>query len=192
MNMFRTNVFQQLNDLLVAADCHQIHAVYAGVGSQKTPLDVLDLMTRISRRLDEWGWMLRSGGADGADTAFALGSTRNEIYLPWPGFNGVQEPRLVRATSAAESIAQQYHPNWKGISQAARKFLSRDTHQILGADCKSKASMVVCWTKEGSLGPATHLSGGTNQTIRVAYAHQVPIFNLRLDDHRAAWEDATR
>ena len=48
--------------------------LYTGIGSRETPHHILTLMTEIANILDNIGYTLRSGGADGADTAFALGS----------------------------------------------------------------------------------------------------------------------
>lgn len=72
---------------------------YAGVGARKTPQYILAFMTTVAKALTERGWVLRSGGADGADSAFEEGALNAansqhppelpdiEIYLPWPGFN---------------------------------------------------------------------------------------------------------
>src|SRR4051794_35199053 len=56
--------------------------IYTGIGSRQTPAEVLALMTRIAQALDAEGYILRSGEAAGADTAFAQGATRREIFLP--------------------------------------------------------------------------------------------------------------
>lgn len=56
--------------------------LYAGVGSRATPEPVLDLMRRCATRLEVLGYTLRSGGANGADTAFEEGCCRKELYLP--------------------------------------------------------------------------------------------------------------
>jgi hypothetical protein len=149
---------------------------------------VLALMTRIARKLDELGWTMRSGGAPGADTAFENGSTRKEIYLPWRGFNGRTECVRSSATFEAYKIAARHHPTFNHGLQSARDLLARNTHEVLGADCNAPSSFALTWTKEGSIGPATGLSGGTNQTIRVAYAYNVQVFNLKREDHRAEWE----
>lgn len=180
---------KQLNDLLAAADCHQIHVVYAGIGSRNTPHDVLDLMTRIATKLDTWGWMLRSGGADGADKAFAKGADRKEVYVPWPGFTDDGVSRLSRPTFTAMEIAARYHPNWKNLRDAVRKLHARNVHQILGASCDAPCSMVICWTPDGSTGITTARTGGTGQAIRIAHDRNIPIFNLQRDDHREAWEE---
>lgn len=183
------NIFQKLNDILVAADCHQLPSVYAGIGSRKTPRDVLDLMTRIAKKLDEWGWTMRSGGADSADTAFENGSARKEIYLPWANFNRRPHAYLNEPTDQAYEIAMKHHPKWFSLSDPAQRLIARNTHEILGAECVAPCSMVVTWTSDGSIGETTVHTGGTGQALRVAKAYEIPIFNLRLDDHRAAWED---
>jgi len=40
---------------------------YTGVGSRKTPKDILELMVRIGMKAAQNGYTLRSGGADGED-----------------------------------------------------------------------------------------------------------------------------
>lgn len=186
------NVAQQLNDILVAVDCHQAHGIYAGIGSRKTPADVLSIMGRIATRLDRWCWVLRSGGADGADTAFANFAKRAELYVPWPGFNSKLGARLTRPSAIAMDIAAKYHPNWQNLSDAVQKLHARNVHQILGADCESPCTMVVCWTPDGSTGITTPRTGGTGQALRIAYDHKIPIFNLARQDHREAWEETIR
>ena len=47
--------------------------IYTGVGPRDTPQDVLQLMMAIGKRMAELNWVLRSGGADGADKAFEVG-----------------------------------------------------------------------------------------------------------------------
>ena len=46
---------------------------YAGIGSRETPEDVCGRMTKLASILERKGYTLRSGGAVGADTAFAGG-----------------------------------------------------------------------------------------------------------------------
>ena len=72
--------------------------VYAGIGARATPEPVLAHMREIAERLGEGGWLLRTGGADGADTAFAATAPpdRREVIVPWRGYNGLD--RLVPET----------------------------------------------------------------------------------------------
>lgn len=147
---------------------------YAGVGSRQTPPAMMDFMTRIAQRLDANGYTLRSGGANGADTAFERGAQSKVIYLPWPYFNGNDSVRF-GATKAAYEIAEEFHPAWDRLSDAARKLMARNTHQVLGddvLDSRQYSRFVLCWTPHGSG------SGGTGQAIRIAKAYQIPVFDL--------------
>lgn len=63
--------------------------LYAGIGSRETPGPVLAMMTYAARELATMGWKLRSGGAGGADKAFARGTTNREIRIPWSSYNGL-------------------------------------------------------------------------------------------------------
>jgi len=49
-------------------------------------------MTKIAQRMSEKGFVLRSGGAKGADEAFENGAGEKEIYLPWRGFRDNPSP----------------------------------------------------------------------------------------------------
>ena len=151
---------------------------YAGIGSRKTPRPALDLMFQIGVRLAHLGWTLRSGGADGADTAFERGAAHGggdmEIFLPWRGFNGRTRGKLgsLEKQAEAEVIAARFHPAWHRCSQGARKLHSRNVFQVLGSDLSSPCACVICWTERGEGG------GGTGQALRIAKHHGVPILDL--------------
>jgi len=91
---------------------------YAGVGSRETPADVLQVMTRFARHMESRGYILRSGGAPGADTAFEDGASESarEIYLPWPAFNGRSSP-FERPSVAAIKLGMRYHPMLAALPQ---------------------------------------------------------------------------
>jgi predicted Rossmann fold nucleotide-binding protein DprA/Smf involved in DNA uptake len=61
--------------------------IYAGIGSRETPPDVQKLIFDIADKLAKKGYVLRSGGADGADLTFEAGCDNSnglkEIFLPW-------------------------------------------------------------------------------------------------------------
>lgn len=46
---------------------------YTGIGSRETPEEVLSLFTIVGEFLAKKGYILRSGGAKGADKAFEVG-----------------------------------------------------------------------------------------------------------------------
>ena len=154
--------------------------IYCGIGSRKTPDEILQQMTAIAIQLAESGWVLRSGHAEGADMAFETGSTMGngamEIYVPWFGFNGAptNHPDYIRpkATQELADFSRQFHPAWERCSDAAKLMHMRNACQVLGINGDTPATMLVCWTPKGNG------SGGTGQAIRIAEAYQIPIFDL--------------
>jgi hypothetical protein len=149
---------------------------YAGIGSRETPLEVQTKMTEIAKRLSRLSYCLRSGGADGADTAFALGTSENtrQIFLPWDGFNGLKSNgRDYTVPPFREETVLKYHPKPSSLSRGAWQLMSRNANQILGTNLDDPVEFVLCWTKDGKA------SGGTGQTMRIAADHEIPIFNFR-------------
>ena len=176
--------------------------VYAGIGSRATPSDVLHNMTRMAAWLARRGWHLHSGGAGGADSAFAAGAPpeRRTVFLPWPGYRGCQGPdcRTLTAerTQLCLGIAAALHPAWHRCSPAAQNLHARNTAILLGEDADTPVHAVVAWTSRGLV------SGGTGMGIRIAHDRGIPVLNLgamhpravceRLEEIRAAPSPGTR
>lgn len=155
-----------------------MHKAYAGIGSRHTPPDICDFMEKVATALEKKGYILRSGGANGADVAFEAGvkDVKNkEIFLPWPKFNqsvdGIvpSDIQMMRAYALAEA----YHPAWERCSDAAKKLIARNGFQILGLKLENPSDFVICWTSDGKA------SGGTGQAIRIAKGRNIPVYNLR-------------
>jgi hypothetical protein len=163
--------------------------VYTGIGSRRTPSDVLALMRVIAGALARRGWVLRSGGAPGADQAFAAGAEAAggaiELYLPWSGFAPHAEARLARPTPAAYRLAARHHPAWERLNARARALHARNAHQVLGARLDTPTALIVCWTADGSLDGRQPAAGGTGQALRIAHAHRIDVINLARPAHRA-------
>jgi hypothetical protein len=156
---------------------------YSGIGSRQTPPEILERMRDVARLLAEKGLVLRSGGADGADTAFEVGCDlargRKEIYLPWRGFNGSPSD-LHDPSPEAFEVSSRHHPRWRFLKHSHKKLHARNAHIVLGGDCLHPSAFVVCWTKA---------SGGTTQGLRIAEAHGIPTFNLIREDDRARFSE---
>lgn len=151
-----------------------MNKIYSGIGSRKTPDNVLSMMTAISCNLEECGFRLRSGGAPKADTAFESGikdSKNKDIFLPWKGFNKNQS-QLYTVSKEALNLASVYHPNWNNCSRTARLFHGRNCYQVLGLMLDEPSDFVLCYTPNGAG------SGGTGQAIRIATALHIPIFDF--------------
>src|SRR5205807_2033576 len=131
------------------------------------------------------GWTLRTGGSPGADQAFLAGALEAggevELFLPWPGFEADALAAaaggariLERPSPAAYALAARFHPRWEALPERSRALLARDGHEVLGAGLVLAATVVICWTADGSLDGEGLLDDGTGQALRVARAHGVP------------------
>jgi hypothetical protein len=145
---------------------------YAGIGSRKTPQDILEKMKVIGYVLALQGYILRSGGAEGADSAFETGCDmakgEKEIFLPWRRFNG-HSSLLYTPSPEAFEIASRRHPSWDRVSDGGKALHARNSHQILGNSLKEPIQFVVCYS-EGV--------GGTEQALRLADELKIYVINL--------------
>ncbi len=156
---------------------------YAGIGSRRAPRDVCLTMEKAARRLEERGYTMRSGGADGADAAFENGCSKKQIFLPWPGFNGRQSD-FYGVTGESLKLASAVHPAFDRLSEPVQKLMARNGFQVLGQDLRTPADFVLCWTPDGAETEAerSHKTGGTGQAIALASRWQIPVFNMARPD----------
>lgn len=164
---------------------------YTGIGSRTTPPPVLLTMRALAKHLARGGAVLRSGGAPGADQAFAAGAAlalppgarhlTPEIYLPWANFSG--QKGIVaddRQFAAAMAVMANHHPAWPRLPYSMRRLHARNAFQVLGAGLDARSEFVACWTPDGAerAEETSITTGGTGSAIRLASAHGVPIYNL--------------
>ncbi|TJY57434.1 hypothetical protein E4T66_17575 [Sinimarinibacterium sp. CAU 1509] len=142
-------------------------------------------MGRIASLLAEREFVLRSGAARGADSAFEVGAGNSkEIFLPFERYNGHPSP-LFQSHPEAEYFAGRHHPAWDRLDARTRQFMVRNAQIILGQDTLTPVAFVVCWTADGANGtsiPTTRDTGGTGHAIRVATEFGIPVVNLRAFD----------
>lgn len=173
-----------------------LNRYYTGVGSRKTPKDVQAKLTVIAFMLAKLGYTLRSGGAEGADTAFELGAKQHvvrspsqpyDIYLPYEGFNGRYDDQFnyhrpgcesklgIERNARAKAIAADIHPAWQNCDAGARAFHTRNVFQVLGHDLESPSRFLICWAPTDKKGIPT---GGTATAWNLARKHGVPCYNI--------------
>lgn len=158
---------------------------YAGIGSRKTPDYVLKWMRGFGCVAARLGFLLRSGGANGADITFEIGCDTfgglKEIFLPWPEFNGSTSLLHTPSTDAFELAEQIYGDRWNLLSHGSKKMMARNCHQILGPDLDDRVDFVVCWTPDGATTAEerSKATGGTGQAIALASSLGIPIFNVK-------------
>lgn len=147
---------------------------YAGIGSRRTPTEILLLFKKLAFVLAENGYVLRSGAAPGADQAFEIGCDaaggNKEIYLPWKNFQDSSSD-LFEVKDNAMSLARKFHPDFDELPSGAKKLIARNGYQILGRSLSSPVDFVLCYTNRGKN------VGGTAQGIKIANSIQIPVFN---------------
>ncbi len=165
---------------------------YAGIGSRETPCEILLLMSAIGMDMHRRGYTLRSGGAVGADTAFAQSTHRKEIYRPRseggprPEYGTIQGYPL-ELWGRAQQVAAHFHPDWEACSWHVQDLHTRNVFQILGRDLETPSEQVICWTPDGADGvhiKTSRKTGGTGQAIRIAAANAIPVYNLCMESTR--------
>lgn len=164
----------------------------------------MELMQRLAYKLASEDWTLRSGAAEGADTAFELGwfewycnqtslprKSNVELYIPWDNFNkhahlgcfgGVFELSQMpeEYQNLAKQIAAITHPAWDRLKQGAKKLHTRNVFQVLGQDCQTPSKMLICYAHpQGKKG---EVKGGTNTAVKLALQRNIPVFNLYYEE----------
>lgn len=163
---------------------------YTGVGSRSTPPEVMSLMTSIASKLEELGYSLRSGAADGADTAFEQGVVNplnKQIFIAWNGFHGRYDSEegvfnvKGQAVIQAEEIASSIHPAWDRLSRGAKGLHSRNIFQCLGATLDVPSKFLICYAEVDKHEIPT---GGTHTAWECAKRNNIPCFNLFFEEDR--------
>ena len=170
---------------------------YAGIGSRETPDNILQQMELIAREAAAHQWTLRSGGADGADSAFELGAVEGggmmDIFLSKKRRDHPSE--LTDVSPFNLSIAASIHKKWYALSDSQRGLLGRNVCQMMGRHTSVDSELtkfVACWTPDGCESEAEYSirTGGTGLAIALADRLQIPVYNLanpgRLDKIREA------
>jgi len=132
---------------------------YAGIGNRDISTSVQESLVSCANYLSENGYIVRSGGAQGADYAFEIGSKESVILKPKD------------ATSEAIELASRYHPAWDKCNEYVRKLHGRNAMIILGKHLDSPVDFVLCFAKN-------ECTGGTALGIRIARDYKIPVINL--------------
>lgn len=162
---------------------------YAGIGARKTPSHVLQYMELQGKLLAEKGYILRSGGAQGADSAFERGcdSVGGNKQI-WSTRNSHEWERHDWVVNIVSEVC--WEKPFLSMQPYMQQLVGRNTYQLYGDpalfdDCV-KSAFVLYWSepKDGE-----NCSGGTRYAIRMASAARIPCFNLynQKTDYEAAF-----
>ena len=165
---------------------------YAGIGSRNidnvvdadTKRPIKEVMKEVAAELEQLGYTLNSGHADGSDTAFEEGvseKSNKQIFT------------RSSATSRMYKIAREIHPNWNALGAYSKGLHARNTAQVFGRKLDTPVDFVLCYTPDGAetdarTGATDHLTGynrpgipntgGTGQAISMASMKGIPVINM--------------
>lgn len=167
--------------------------VYTGIGSRRAPKSALDLAGRLAFCLTHHGLTLRTGGAEGMDTAFEEGCRAR-----------MADTKAIRRTGLLEVFRPEDSQRWcheevkrhldpgvslQDMSPFVAGLLARNMQQVLGHDGKVPSMFVLYWTPTPD---GTSLrAGGTRYAVRCAKAHGIPTLNLLDTTFEAALDWAS-
>lgn len=149
---------------------------FTGIGSRETPLEIGYLISQIAYKLAKQNYILRSGGALGADKFFEYGCDaakgKKEIYRPG------NENNIERNIKELKEALKYDNINYEYITEDTRLLLRRNVNQILGDSLENeylKSSFCIFWTPILDI---YRKAGGTRIAVRIADKYNIPLFNL--------------
>ena len=163
---------------------------YTGVGGRSTPSEIMSLMTSVASKLEQLDYSLRSGAADGADTAFESGVSNpmnKQIFIAWNGFSNRYDSEegvfnvKGQAVVQAEEIASSIHPAWEKLSRGAKGLHTRNIFQCLGPTLNVPSKFLICYAEVDKHGTPV---GGTRTAWECAKQNNIPRFNLFFEEDR--------
>lgn len=159
--------------------------VYTGIGSRKIGKENYAFLFQIGKKLKEQGWIVRSGGAQGADSAFGEADPLGEHYVPWRNFAVLKNLSEINVNQfkrdileKAAKIAAEHHKKWDSLSSAVQLLHTRNVFQIFGRSLDSPSKMVIFWAPEEK----GEVVGGTGQAIRIARSYNIPTYNTYFSE----------
>ena len=143
----------------------------------------------LAKYFAQHGYILRSGKADGADTAGELGFREGtylkpEIYIPWKNFKGgsvlLGDEIVLPMPKETLEYVKKIHPAFDRLSQGALKLHQRNIHQVLGLDLHTPSEILIaCADFKFDQYNIERVKGGTATAWNLAKEFNIPCINIR-------------
>lgn len=193
-----TPVFDSLPSYTVG----QRTMTYAGIGSRKTPAEVLEEMQKIAEKLESSGYKLQTGykkrkgsivEEEGADKAFSSGVKKpanKELFGP-DMVNDTAMRVAYEIHSDLGDMANYTYKKWvdevgeakaREYAEGTKNLQARNTFQVFGRNLDTPVDFVLFYAeeKEGDLRP----KGGTGQAVEMARRKGIPTINMKNSNWR--------
>ena len=150
------------------------------IGSRSITVQEENILKEIAQKYHNLGYILRSGGANGADSIVNEFENK-EIYIPWNGFNNFEHNgesvfELSRIPGSLDAIraARRVHPAPHKLTMASEKLHGRNYFQVFGQN--GIASELVLFVADEVDG---EVCGGTRTAVTLAREAGIETINLR-------------
>lgn len=138
--------------------------LYAGIGNVDIPDDYRRQLVKMGWLMASKGFVLRSGGAAGSDSAFEEGCDQ---------FGGAKE--IFTANSFLPhwtvDLVHRYHPHASRMRPYVFKLMQRNCLIILGENETTPVETVLCYNAKKD--------GGTTFSCNLAEDYNIPICNIK-------------
>lgn len=183
--MIVINLFYTINFSWLEKNAMNQNKYFTGVGSRETPNEICEIMKLIGKKLDERGWILRSGGAKpkrksnttfSADLSFEA-LVKNKYIYTVRNFD-FSEPNYSFCRNEVISVLDKHLNLDNNYDKFCQTLLLRDINQVLGSPKTSteKSKFLICWTKSENYNDSS--LGGTRIAVRCALKHGIKVYNL--------------
>lgn len=157
------------------------------IGSRETTATNMARLQKAANLLVKFGYTLRSGGADGADTVVTMMNCAKEIFIPWGNFNkmyhnpdkGIYDAQKFPNYRRAQMMAKKIHPAPDKLSRGALSLHTRNVYQVMGPSLsKAHYSRLVVYSANEVNGV---VKGGTATAVHLARKLNIPTVNVNID-----------
>lgn len=158
------------------------------IGSRNITKTEFQTLKEIAEFLHNKDFILRSGGADGADSSI-MHLKNIEVFIPWKGFNKITNGIVLnqRNLNIAKKAIKVIHPAYDKLSHGALKLHCRNVQQVWGEDLEdpTATSIVVFCADEDIF---NNVSGGTRTAVEIARRKKIPVYNIRQNSEKSVSE----
>lgn len=172
---------------------------WTGVGSRSITQEEQELAVYVAETITRhFGMVLRSGAAEGADTAFQKGVCNVDpkycqIWTPWNSFRPKEQhvgfPSCSYITPTTEMFEKSRKafidtgiiPWFDNMKQGAQKLHGRNFYQVAGKHGEPLSRICIYIADEDANG---EVKGGTRSAVLVSRHYDIPTYNLRIKEQR--------
>lgn len=168
-----------------APDMKELYKPYLIAGSGEFPTNKTAELRSIVELLDKHAFTARVNGMRGLGVVSEelVKQTRNELHIPWSGFDD-KESKFGWAHPFASELLLQLNPAAEKLSAGVQKMMTTYIRMMLGKDMNSPVLFAVVYSPDCAEKPneKTNDTGSIDTILSLAFTYRRPVFNLAKPD----------